>query len=93
MVIICLYVAMVLGFLAFEDGAFKSNKPLEWVVQVFELIFLFLFLVDIVFKTISYGKLYWKDYLNVIDALVLVAIFILLILDMGVSNTEASMIF
>lgn len=92
-VIIICYVAMVLIFLAFEDGVFESNKPLEWVVQVFELIFLMLFTLDIVFKTLSYGRLYWRDYLNIIDLFMLVLIFILLILDMGVSNVKASMIF
>lgn len=40
MALIWLYTAMILCFLAFEDGAFSSNKPLEWVVEVFELIFI-----------------------------------------------------
>jgi len=84
---------MVLIFLAFEDGVFESNRPLEWVVQVFELIFLMLFTIDISLKTFSYGKLYWKDYLNIIDLIMIIFIFILLILDMGVANVKASMIF
>jgi len=54
---------------------------------------MFLFMVDIVLKTISYGKLYWKDYINVIDMGVVVLIFILIILDMGISDVSASMIF
>jgi len=91
-IIIC-YVSMVLIFLAFEDGVFESNRPLEWVVQVFELIFLMLFTIDISLKTFSYGKLYWKDYLNIIDLIMIIFIFILLILDMGVANVKASMIF
>ena len=91
--ILCSYVAMVLIFLAFEDGVFESNRPLEWVVQVFELMFLALFLIDIILKTISYGRLYWRDYLNLVDIIMITFILILLILDMGVSNVKASMVF
>ena len=44
-----LYATLVLGFLAFEDGAFQSNKVVEWIVESFELCILSYFVLDTAF--------------------------------------------
>jgi len=84
---------MILSFLAFEDGAFKSNKPLEWVVEVFELCFIYIFVLDILLKTIAYMSMYWRDIWNIVDFLSLIFILIFIILDMAIDDKSASMIF
>lgn len=93
MALIWLYTAMILCFLAFEDGAFSSNKPLEWVVEVFELIFILIFFIDITLKTIAYGRLYWREWSNILDFILILFVFIFVILDMAIDDKSASMIF
>lgn len=93
MALIIIYTAMVLCFLAFEDGAFSSNKPLEWVVEVLEICFILIFLVDITLKTSAYWLLYWREKINIIDFAAILFIFLFVILDMAIDDKSASMIF
>jgi len=52
--LIAFYTSIVLGFLAFENGVFESDKIVEWIVECGELIMLTIFLFEILTKIIIY---------------------------------------
>jgi len=91
-VLIILYTLLVIVYLAIED-LIDDEKSVETTLQIVELVFLFIFWVEITLNLIGFGILFLKDYWNIADITVILLAIAFVILDMTLEDSNLSGIF
>lgn len=91
-VLILLYTLLVLVYLAFGDEISKKKK-IEISLQITELVFLFIFWVEISFNFLGFGVLFIKDWWNIADITVILLAIVFVILDMILADSSLSGLF
>ena len=90
--LILLYTLLVIVYLAIED-LIDDDKTVETTLQIVELVFLFIFWVEITLNLIGFGILFLKDYWNIADITVILLAIIFVILDMTLDDSSLSGVF
>jgi len=87
MIISCiiLYSLLVVVFLAIDDEI-EDNDDLKLGLQILELMFLFVFCVEISLNFIGFGWLFIKDWWNIGDITVIILAIIFVILEMVIDD-------
>jgi len=90
--LILLYTLLVIVYLAIED-LIDDDKTVETTLQIVELVFLFIFWVEITLNLIGFGILFLKDYWNIADITVILLAIAFVILDMTLDDSSLSGVF
>lgn len=72
---------------------FQNNSEAEIALQIVELVFLFIFCVEISLNMIGFGVLFIKDWWNIADVTVIILAIVFVILDMTLQNSSLSGLF
>ena len=91
-VLIILYTLLVIVYLAIED-LIDDDKTVDTTLHIVELVFLFIFWVEITLNLIGFGILFLKDYWNIADITVILLAIIFVILDMTLDDSSLSGVF
>lgn len=86
LVLTIVYSLLVLIFLAVSDQLLEKAPAIEYIVQAFELLILFVFMIEICLKTIGYWKLYLYDRWNIIEIVIIFVTIIFIIIDIAVKQ-------
>lgn len=87
--LILLYTVLVVVYLAIDNIISESNTA-TLALQIFELILLFIFVVETILNFIGFGQLFLKDYWNIADITVILLAIVLVILDMTLTDGQLS---
>ena len=91
-VLILLYTLLVIVYLAIED-VIEDHRAVELSLQITELVFLFIFCVEISLNLIGFGMFFIKDWWNIADVTVILLAIIFVILDMTLDDSSLSGLF
>ena len=91
-ILILLYTLLVIVYLAIDDVIEESDTAVL-VLQVVELVFLFIFCIEITLNLVGFGVLFIKDYWNIADMTVILLAIIFVICDMLLRDSFLSNIF
>jgi len=81
-VFVIIYGLYITTWLAIEVEIYK-NSTTVMILEIIELTWISLFLIEIMIFLASYGpKLYWRDLINIIEILVILSLIITIILDL-----------
>lgn len=72
---------------------FQNNSEVEIGLQIVELVFLFIFCIEISLNIIGFGCLFVKDWWNIADITVIILAIVFVILDMTLQNSSLSGLF
>ena len=90
--LILLYTLLVVVYLAIDDEI-EDNHGAEISLQIVELVFLFIFCIEISLNLIGFGCLFIKDYWNIADITVILLAIAFVILDMVLDDSSLSGLF
>lgn len=88
-ILILLYTLLVVVMLAIDD-ILEDYPDVMLAMQVIELVLLAMFCIEISLSFVGFGWLYFKDYWNIGDFIVIILTIILTIVDIIIGDSDIS---